>query len=374
MIQVPLLDLSYQWRSEKDHLLASVERVLERGQYILGPEVRALEQEIAAYCGVGHAVAVGNGTDALILLLKAFDIGPGDEVITTPFTFFATAEAIVQVGATPVFADVDPATYLLTAAAVEKRITARTKAILVVHLFGQMADMTELGRLAEAHRIHLLEDACQSIGAAWDGHGVGSQSDGAALSFFPTKNLGAYGDGGMVLMRDEDRALRLRRLRVHGSVAKYVHQEIGWNSRLDELQAAMLRVKLQRLDAWTNERIAIAQCYHAAFADLPVHLPRPAAMARHVYHLYTVTVPQRDQVQRALAEDGIQTGVYYPIPLHLQEALRSLGHQPGDFPVSEQLAQQALSLPLYPGMEGWRQDAVIRAFRKAVLTLPKVQG
>jgi len=365
--KIPLVDLSYPLKTQRAELLESVERVLDQGQYILAKEVKALEDEIARYSGVRHAVAVGNGTDALVLLLKSFDIQPGDEVITTPFTFFATAESIVQLGAIPVFADVDEKTYLLTVDEIEKRITSRTKAILVVHLFGQMVDMTAMKRLAEAYHIHLFEDACQAIGAKWDDHGIGSLSDGATISFFPTKNLGTYGDGGMILVQDEERAQRLRRLRAHGSVRKYVHLEMGWNSRLDELHAAMLRVKLTRLEEWTEHRITIAKRYDDSFQQLALSIPGKQEKARHVYHLYTVTHPRRDVLKQALADCGIETGVYYPVPLHLQEALRSYGYREGDFPVAERLSKEVLSLPLYPGMEASDQETVIEAIQTFAL-------
>lgn len=361
----PLMDPGYTDRSLKSELLMAVERVIQRGRYILDREVDALEREVAECCGGGHAVGVASGTDALVLLLRAFDIGPGDEVVTTPFTFFATAEAILHVGARPVFADVDPRTFLLTGQTVAPRITPRTKAILAVHLFGQMADMAELRAIADRHRLRLFEDACQAIGARWNGRGIGELGDGAALSFYPTKNLGAPGDGGMVVLRDADRTARIKRLRAHGTgAAKYEHWEIGWNSRLDEIQAAMLRVKLQRLQAWTEERIAIADRYANGLGDLPLRLPVRQPEARHVYHLYTVLAERRDELKQALATAGIEAGVYYPIALHLQPALRHLGYQSGDFPVAERLCGEVLSIPLYPGLRQQAQEYVIAQIRR----------
>ncbi len=364
MKNIPLVDLSKQWITLKPELMARIERVLDKGQYILGEEVAALENEVASYCGARCGIAVGNGTDALVLMLRAFDIGPGDEVITTPFTFFATAEAIVQAGAKPVFADVDPKTFLLTAAEVEKHITSKTKAILVVHLFGQMADMYELLPLARLHKLYLFEDACQAIGATWNGYGIGTLSDAAAISFFPTKNLSTYGDGGMILVRDEERSLRLQRLRKHGSVRKYEHEEIGWNSRLDELHAAILRVKLTHLDEWTEERIKHASRYTESLQDVPISTPSAYSQNRHVYHLYTVVTEHRDALMQSLAKFGIQSGIYYTVPLHLQVALRGLGYQKGDFPVTERLCREVLSLPLFPEMKSDEQNFVIDRIRK----------
>ena len=360
MDRYPLIDLGPQYRLVRSDVLAAVEGVLDGGQYILGDEVRELERAMAAYCGTEAAVAVGNGTDAIALLLRAFDVGPGDEVITTPFTFFATAEAILEAGATPVFADVDPRTFLLTPDAVERRVSARTRAVLLVHLFGQMPDMAAMRALTERHNLHLFEDACQAVGATWDGHGIGSLGDGAALSFFPTKNLGGCGDGGMVLLHDRERAERIRRLRAHGSARRYEHEEVGCNSRLDEIQAAILRRKLRHLEAWTEERIALAERYGELLQGLPLVLPLRAERSRHVYHLYTVRTPHRDALSDALAAAGIESRAYYPIPLHLQPALAALGHRAGDFPVAEELSREVLSLPLYPGL-GAEAQAFISA-------------
>jgi len=359
------LDLGPQHGVVRAEILSAVTRVIDGGRYILGQEVEQLEQELAAYCGTSAAVGVASGTDAIALLLRAFDVGPGDEVITTPFTFIATAEAILHVGATPVFADVDPQTFLLTADAVEGRISAHTRAILVVHLFGQMADMAALRAVALRHDLRLFEDACQAVGALWQGRGIGAWGDGAALSFYPTKNLGAYGDGGMVVLNDPRRAERIRRLRAHGSsAARYEHAEVGWNSRLDELQAAILRVKLRRLEAWTRERIALADRYGELLGGMPLHLPHHPAGARHVYHLYTVRAPDRDALSRALLAAGVESRVYYPVPLHLQAALTFLGQRRGDLPVAERLSGEVLSLPLFPGLGGGAQDFIAGQVRR----------
>ncbi len=358
------MDLSHLSNELRHELQAAVERVLTSGRYILGSEVSALEQEVPAYCGTRSGVAVGNGTDALVLSLYALGVGRGDEVITSPFTFFATVEAILQVGAVPVFADVDPHTFTITAQTVESRITNRTKAILPVHIFGLMADMPGILQLAKAYRLLVLEDACQAIGATWEGNGVGTCGNAATLSFFPTKNLGGCGDGGMVLTQDEELAQRLRRLRVHGSVQKYVHEECGWNSRLDEIQAAVLRVKLRKLDEWTEQRRSLARRYDEGLRDLPLKVPFAPAQARHVYHLYTIVTEPRDALKAALAEKGIETQVYYPLPMHLQPALRGFGYQRGDFPVAEYLAEHCLSLPLYPWLGTDQQDHVIESISR----------
>jgi dTDP-4-amino-4,6-dideoxygalactose transaminase len=368
MDRLPIVDLTPQWIDTKDELMATVEAVLSGGKYILGEHVTLLEEEVSAYTGAKFAVGVANGTDGLILALHAFGIGFGDEVITTPFTFFATAEAIVRLGATPVFVDVEQHSFNLNPEEVEKRITPRTRAIMPVHLFGQMANLPVLRQIADKHGLLLIEDACQAIGATQNGQGVGTIGDAAVLSFFPTKNLGGCGDGGMVLVRDAEIANRLKRLRLHGSVRKYIHEETGWNSRLDELQAAILRVKLKHLEGWTRHRIALANRYNEAFKNLGIGLPVASPDTRHVYHLYTVVTKERDALKEALANAGIASGVYYPVPLHLQKSLSALGCKEGDYPVTEYLAKHALSLPLYPGMQEQDQDAVMNAVRAFLTT------
>lgn len=358
-MKVPLIDLSPQWRELQPDLLAALQQVFAHEQYILGDQVTALERAIAKQCTTKHAVGVANGTDALVLALHALNIGPGDEVITTPFTFFATAEAIVQVGATPVFVDVDPRTFNLDPTQIASRITARTKAILPVHIFGQMADMQAICHIADQHALHVIEDACQAIGASYAGKSVGSWGDLTAFSFFPTKNLGGYGDGGMIVLSDDLTASRLKRLRVHGSERKYEHVELGWNSRLDELQAAMLLVKLQRLHAWTEQRRDLAAKYDQAFATLPLTPPYAPSHSYHVYHLYTIVTDRRDELMAFLQANGVGCGVYYPIPLHLQRALQTFRYQPGDLPTAEYLSLHCLSLPLFPGMTSAQQEYVI---------------
>lgn len=351
-MNVPLMDLKAQYRSIREEVLKAVEGVLEGGRYILGPEVKALEEEVAALCGAAHGVGVANGTDALVLTLDALGIGPGDEVITTPFTFFATAESVSRVGATPVFVDIDPVTYNLDVSQLRERITPRTKAILPVHIFGQPADMDEVMEVARQHDLLVVEDACQAIGAEYRGRKVGSLGHAACFSFFPTKNLGGYGDGGMVVTDDDSLARKLRSLRVHGRTptSKYINTRIGYNSRLDELQAAVLRVKLRRLEEWNEARRRKARLYNELLRDVPVETPVEAAERSHIYHLYIIQTEEREALIDYLKQNGVATGVYYPIPLHLQEVYRSLGYGEGSLPRVEKAAKRTLALPLYPEM------------------------
>ncbi len=339
-------DLKPQYASIKDEIDAAVQRVLAGGWYVLGPEVEAFEAEFAAYCGARYAVGVGSGTEALHLALWACDLGPGDEVVTVAHTAVPTINAISLTGARPIFVDVDPATRTMDPAAAAAAITPRTRALLPVHLYGHPADMAPLQALARAHGLKLIEDAAQAHGAAYRGMRAGRLGDLAAFSFYPTKNLGAYGDGGMVVTDDAALAERLRLLRNYGQTDRYHHQIEGMNSRLDELQAAVLRVKLRHLDAWTAARRERAARYAARLRR--VAPPGEAPWAFHVYHLYAVTVPRRAAVQAALAQAGVGTLVHYPIPAHLQPAYAHLGVARGSLPVSERLADEVLSLPLYP--------------------------
>jgi dTDP-4-amino-4,6-dideoxygalactose transaminase len=358
-VSVPFVDLRRQYHAIKAELDPAIAKVLDSGRFILGPNVAALEAEMATYCGVGHAVGVGSGTDALRLALQALEIGPGDEVITTPFTFVASAETISQVGARAVFADIDPATMTLDPAAIARRITPRTRAIVVVHLYGHPADMAALMQLARAHRLRVVEDAAQAIGAECRGQRVGSIGDVGCFSFFPTKNLGAYGDGGMVTTDDAVLADRVRMLRQHGSRQKYVHELDGWCSRLDELQAAVLRVKLRHLEDWTAERRGLASRYRQRLGALPLTVPGERAENRAVYHLFTIRSRQRDELRKHLGGHGIDTAVHYPTPLHLQPVFR---REPrGDLPESERASQEVLSLPLFPEMTAEEQTAVVDA-------------
>ena len=366
---IPMLDLVAQFESIQQELHAAVENVLRSGHFILGPQVQAFEQEIARTCGASHAVGVASGTDALLLSLRAAGVGAGDEVIVPAFSYIATADAVSLLGATPVFCDVLPDTFNLDAAQLESRITARTKAIVPVHLFGQPAEMERILRVARAARLAVIEDAAQAIGATCGGRAVGSLGGFGCLSFYPTKNLGACGDAGMVLTSSPQGAARLRSLRGHGTVAnKYISEEQGWNSRLDELQAAILRVKLRHLDHWTAARQAHAARYEKLLRAVPgLTLPRVAPGSTHVYHQYTIRVPDRDRVQKHLTGLGIASAVYYPVPLHLQPMFAHLGQQPGTMPQAERAALEVLSLPIYPELTPEQVERVAAAVAEAVI-------
>lgn len=351
--RIPLLDLTAQYSAIRGEIEEAVRRVFQSQQFILGPDVAALEQEVAAYCGVEHAVGCGSGTDALLLALRALGIGPGDEVLTTPFTFFATGGAIANVGARPVFADIDPASFNLDPAqareVLEKR--PRVRAILPVHLYGLCADMDPLLEMARRRGIPVIEDAAQAIGAEYCGRRAGSMGAIGCFSFFPTKNLGGAGEGGILTTHDAALAERLRALRVHGSRLRYYHDEVGTNSRLDTLQAAVLRVKLRHLEEWTARRIALAETYRQTFRRLgtPVRVPElPAYPARHVYHQFVIRAPRRDRLREFLAANGIGAEIYYPLPLHRQKCFDALGYTEGSFPESERAAREVLALPIYP--------------------------
>jgi dTDP-4-amino-4,6-dideoxygalactose transaminase len=347
IVTIPFLDLVRQYATIAPEIDAALYDVVRSGQFILGRHVEALEAELAAYSGAAYGIGVGSGTDALRLALEAVGIGPGDEVITTPFTFFATAEMISQIGAVPVFADIDPDSYAIDPREIEKRLTSRTRAIIPVHLYGHPADMTAIMDLARPRDIWVIEDAAQAVGAEHGGRRAGGIGDLGCFSFYPTKNLGAYGDAGLVTTNDPDLAERLRKLRQHGQRVRYVHESLGWSSRLDEIQAAVLRVKLRHLDAWTERRRALADQYRALLAGLPLRLPHDQANAHAVYHLFTVATEDRDALQKYLGERGIATAVHYPIPLHLQEPYRGGATA---LPVSERAARTVLSLPLFPEM------------------------
>jgi len=350
---VPPLDLHAQFREVEPEIRAAIERVLASQHFILGPEGAALEREIASYSGLAHGVAVSSGTDAILATLMALGIGPGDEVVTTPYTFVSTVTSIARLGARAVFVDIEPATFNLDASRLEAALTPKTRAILPVHLFGQMADMERIQRIASTRSIPIVEDAAQAIGATRDGLPVGRGSRAATLSFFPTKNLGAMGDGGMVLTDDDDLASAVRMLRNHGQAPKYTCQTVGGNFRLDELQAAVLRAKLPRLDGWTAARRQNATLYRAAFAATSLsprqlELSEDPVDARHVYNQLVVRTSRRDPLRAFLADHGIASAVYYPVPMHLQPAFASWGHRAGDFPEAERAARETLALPLYP--------------------------
>jgi dTDP-4-amino-4,6-dideoxygalactose transaminase len=364
-MSIPLLDLKAQYQTIREDVQKAVENVLESGQYIMGPEVKALEEEIAAYCGVKHAIGVGNGTDALLLALDARGIGAGDEVITTPFTFFATGEVVSQLGATPVFVDIDPDTYNIDVAQIKAKINEKTKAIIPVHIFGQPANMDEIMALAEEHDLFVLEDAAQAIGSEYRGKKIGNWGHAATFSFFPTKNLGGYGDGGMIVTNDDELAASLRILRLHGSFPKkYYHDRLGYNSRLDALQAAILRVKFRHLDEWNDGRREKAKLYDEKLQGLPVKTPFHAPDRRHIYHLYIVQAEERDALMQRLKDNGISSGVYYPLPLHLQEVYRDLGYAEGDIPNAEFAAKRTFALPVYPEMTEAQVDEVVSVIRQ----------
>ena len=364
MADIPLIDLRAQYRAIKADVDRAMQSVLDRGQFILGPEVELLERELAAFCGTRHAVALASGTDALELALRACGIGRGDEVVTTAFSFFATVEAILAVGATPVFADIDVSTYTVDSAAVEAALTPKTKAILPVHLYGHPCAMDRLMAIARARKLRVIEDCAQAIGAEFRGQRVGSFGDAGCLSFYPSKNLGAYGDGGMLVTNDASIADQVRLLREHGSRERYRHIAVGTNSRLDELQAAILRVKLPYLERWTDARRRLAERYRAAFTThrlTDVRLPVEQPGCQHVYHLYSVRMPRRDAVQAALLQSGISTQVAYPSILPSQPALASLKLGRGQFPVAEALSRDILSLPIYPELNDASIERIVAA-------------
>ncbi|MFN3594115.1 MAG: DegT/DnrJ/EryC1/StrS family aminotransferase [Thiobacillaceae bacterium] len=363
-MNIPMVDLKAEYALLKDELAAAVLQALASTQYIGGPNVRAFEQEVAAYCGVQHAIACASGTDALLLALRACGVGPGDEVITTPFTFVATASTIAMCGARPVFVDIDPRTYNLDPALVEAAVTPRTRAVIPVHLYGQPADLAPIAEVCRRHGLRLIEDAAQSFGAEYGGRKSGAYGDVGCFSFYPSKNLGAFGDGGMVITDDADLAERLRVLANHGSRQRYHHDVLGYNSRLDELQAAILRVKLKRIDPFNAARRRIAQTYNEHLADSGVVIPYADGKGLHVYHQYTLQSERRDAIQQALTESGIASAIYYPIPLHRQ---RLFAEQCRDvhLPVAEAVAGRVLSLPISPMLTEAQIERVCAVVRQA---------
>jgi dTDP-4-amino-4,6-dideoxygalactose transaminase len=390
-MKIPLLDLKAQYSSIRSEIEDAIREVMDSQQFILGPKVQQCEEALAKYCDCQHAVGVSSGTDAILMCLMAEGIGPGDEVITTPYTFFATAGCITRVGATPVFVDIDPVTYNMSAGEIEKKLTTRTRAIMPVHLFGQSADMGPVMEIAEARGLVVIEDAAQAIGAEYAGRRVGSIGHYGCLSFFPSKNLAGAGDGGMVVTNDPTRAERLACLRSHGSRPKYYHRIIGGNFRLDALQAAIVSAKLPHLEGWTEGRVRNAQRYGELFeksglrvADTrewamdrsgrdpgispgTAHVVLPGVVGeRHVFNQYVVRVPSRDAVRARLREKGIGTEVYYPVPMHLQECFRDLGHKAGDFPESERAAIETLALPIYPELSDEQAGYVVECLRECL--------
>jgi dTDP-4-amino-4,6-dideoxygalactose transaminase len=363
---VPLLDLPRQWKSLEKEVLAEVKEVFREGDFILGKRVGELEKEIAAYCRSPHAVACASGTDAILLVLKALNIGPGHEVVTTPFTFFATAGAIWNAGARPVFADIEPNSFNLDPKAALAALTPRTRALLPVHLFGRCADMAAFLQMASKRRLSLVEDMAQAIGAEIRGLRAGSLGDAGTLSFYPSKNLGGAGDGGMVVTSWKELDARLRKARNHGQAARYEHEFVGTNSRLDGLQAAVLRAKLKRLDAWSDARAANAERYDAMFRGLsgvrtPAAIPR--GEGRHVYNQYTLRCDKRDALRAHLDKAGIKTAIYYPVPLHLQRCFAPLGGRLGQFPEAERASREALSIPVFPELTEGEQERVVESVR-----------
>ncbi|VAX07427.1 Aminotransferase, DegT/DnrJ/EryC1/StrS family [hydrothermal vent metagenome] len=347
---VPYLSLQQEYQSLRDEWIQAIDGAGATGAFILGPNVRAFEEEAAAYVGAKHGIAVASGTDALVLSLRALDIGPGDEVITSPFTFFATAEAVTLVGATPVFADVETGSFNLDPASVQERITNKTRAILPVHIFGNPANMTGLNAIAKEHNLHVIEDAAQAFGARHADKHVGSLGDTGCFSFYPTKVLGCYGDGGLITTSDDAIKARLLQLRNHGAVKPFIHVEAGYNSRLDEVQAALLRIKLRDIDEAVAARQQVAGWYDQRLVDLDLIMPESATNGFHAYNLYTIRHPRRDALREHLAAQKIGHSQCYPQPLHLQEMYAQLGYRAGDLPVVEALCHETLSLPIFPDL------------------------
>lgn len=368
-MRVPLLDLTEQNQLLRPEIEAALGRVLDTNAFILGGEVKALEDELAAYCGTKYAIGCASGSDALLLALMALDVKAGDEVITTPYSFFATVSAITRLGATPVFVDIDPLTYNLDVSQIESKITERTKAIQPVHLYGQCADMAELRKVAVKHGIPLVEDAAQAIGAEENGVRAGAMSEIGCFSFYPSKNLGGMGDGGFMTTDDDELAERLFALRVHGSKQRYYHKWVGLNSRLDGFQGAVLRVKLPYLDSWSNKRKANADRYRELFTDAglteQVGLPYERENVRHIYNQFVVRVPgKRDGLRAFLTEKGIGTDIYYPVSLHMQECFEYVGYKEGDLPESEKASRETLALPIYPELRPEQLEYVVDAIAR----------
>ncbi len=373
--RVPFLDLKAQYHSIRDEIDDALNRVLESAHYVGGEYVERFEEEFAAYVGARYAVALGSGTAALELMLRAYGIGPGDEVIVPANTFFATAEAVSNVGATPVFADVNPHTLHLDPASAEQRITTSTRAIIPVHLHGRAMEMAELAQLAEARRLTVIEDACQAHGAQLDGVRVGGSGRAACFSFYPGKNLGAYGDAGAVTCDDGSIVQKLRLLRDHGSPVKYEHMAIGTNSRLDSMQAAVLSVKLRRLDEWNRSRERHAGTYLRLLDGSGMQLPAPAPESAHNYHLFVVATPMRDGLRQFLAQRGIESGIHYPTPLHLTPAYQALGHPgAGSLPVAERMARQMLSLPMFAELSDAQIAEVVLAIQEFIARQANIEA
>jgi dTDP-4-amino-4,6-dideoxygalactose transaminase len=360
---IPLVDLTAQYHSIKKEIDEAVLVTLETGHFILGPQVTKFEESVASYLEVSHAIGLASGTDALVIALRALNIGAGDEVIIPAYTFFATAGTVMTVGATPVFVDIDPQSYLMDVSRIKAAVTSKTKAIIPVHLYGHPAEMNPILEIAREYGLNVIEDNAQGFGAEYLGKKTGSLGDIGCLSFFPTKNLGAFGDAGMVVTNDPALAERMRMLRAHGWKKKYYSEMVGYNSRLDALQAAILQVKFPHADAWNDARRALAQRYTEHLAPLGVVTPIERKWGRHVYHLYIIRVEQRDELQSFLKQKGIASDVYYPLPPHLSVPCREFGYKEGDFPHAELAAKQTLALPLYPELTLSQQDVVMAAVK-----------
>ncbi len=362
---VPMVDLKKQFHTIKDDILEILTEILESSQYVLGSKVSEFEKKVAEYHDTGEAIGVASCTDALHLALDALGVGEGDEVITTPFTFFATVEAILYTGATPVFVDIDPDTLNINVDQIEASITEKTTAILPVHLFGHPADMVKIVKIAKKKKLRVIEDCAQSFGAGLNERKAGCFGDAGCFSFYPSKNLGAYGDGGMIILNNPKVAETIRELRNHGSKGSYRHKRVGYNSRLDEIQAGVLLIKFMRIEEYNRQRRNNAALYNSLLSDA-VRCPIEREGTYHVYHQYTVMSKKRDKIQRKLKENGVSSVVYYPVALHLQEALKFLGYRRGDFPVAERAAREVLSLPMYPELEESTIEKIARIVREVV--------
>ncbi len=367
-MNIPLIDLKKQHESIKKEIYEAMQGVIKDSNFILGENVNNLERELARFTNTLYGIGVANGTDAIRLALEAYGIGKGDQVITTPFTFFATAEAISQAGATPVFVDIDEDTFNINTNMIEEKITSKTKAIIPVHLFGQPADMKKIVDLGEKYDLKIIEDACQAIGAIYKGKQVGSIGNAGCFSFFPTKNLGCMGDGGMIVTNDKKIVEKLRMLRFHGQRTKYFNEILGYNSRLDEIQAAILKVKFKYLHQWNENRRKIAFKYNRLLEKLPFKKPIEIDDVYSVYHLYVVQLEERDNLREYLKTQGVDSGIYYPLPLHLQKAYRQLGYKKGDFPTAENVSNKTLALPIYPEMTEDIQHYIVEKIKDFYLS------
>lgn len=367
-MKISSLDLKRQYETIREEINEAVLEVIGSQSFVLGPYVESFEAKIAQFCCIKHAIGVSSGSDALLLALMACDIKNGDEVITTPFTFFATASSIARVGAIPVFVDIDPATYNIDVTKISAAINKKTKAILPVHLYGQCASMDTILDIARVHGLFVIEDAAQAIGAAHKGNKAGSFGNIGCFSFYPTKNLGGYGDGGLITTNDDELAEFIKILRVHGSKSKYYHSHIGINGRLDAIQAAVLSVKLEYLDSWSEKRRKIASYYHEHLKDLPIRLPQISLHNTHIFHQYVIATPERDVLAKYLNNQGVETAIYYPVPLHLQKCFEYLGYKRGDFPEAERASNETLALPIFPEITAKEQEQVISHIKKIHFT------